>query len=283
MDERGFFKIVDRKKDMILVSGFNVYPTELEDVVAQMEGVMECACVGCEKTGEADAKSGEAGACQAGDRPQAQNPAKYCVTEGLTMVRAFCKENLTGYKQPKRDRVSLPTWCWPCPTKDATTRWARSCGASCVDKSPLFPRFEVPLYGRARFNCHADLTSSLLVAAQDFVVHNQGHRHAGVATGVVVHRGLIASGDLFVGSAAQAHGLQQALQGAGHAPLAVEMEGAAVAQVCHDYGLPFAAVRTISDRADDQAHVDFRQFVQEVASHYAHGIVSGLLKSLSNQ
>ena len=55
MDERGYFKIVDRKKDMILVSGFNVYPTELEDVVAQMEGIMECACVGVP-----DAKTGEA-------------------------------------------------------------------------------------------------------------------------------------------------------------------------------------------------------------------------------
>lgn len=152
-----------------------------------------------------------------------------------------------------------------------------------MDASPLFPRFEVPLYGRARFDCHPDLTSSLLAAAQGFVAHTKVPGNGVVSAGVVVHRGLIASGDLFVGSAAQADGLQQALQGAGHAPLAVEMEGAAVAQVCHDYGLPFAAVRTISDRADDQAHVDFRQFVQEVASHYAHGIVSGLLKSLSNK
>ena len=55
VDARGFFKIVDRKKDMILVSGFNVFPTELEDVVAQMPGIMECACVGVP-----DAKSGEA-------------------------------------------------------------------------------------------------------------------------------------------------------------------------------------------------------------------------------
>ena len=55
MDERGYFRIVDRKKDMILVSGFNVFPTELEDVVSQMEGITECACVGMpdEKTGEA--------------------------------------------------------------------------------------------------------------------------------------------------------------------------------------------------------------------------------------
>ena len=55
VDERGFFKIVDRKKDMILVSGFNVYPNEVEDVVGQMPGILECAAVGV-----ADAKAGEA-------------------------------------------------------------------------------------------------------------------------------------------------------------------------------------------------------------------------------
>ena len=55
VDERGYFKIVDRKKDMILVSGFNVYPNEVEDVVTQMPGVLECAAVGVP-----DAKAGEA-------------------------------------------------------------------------------------------------------------------------------------------------------------------------------------------------------------------------------
>ena len=87
MDERGFFKIVDRKKDMILVSGFNVYPTELEDVVSQMEGVMECACVGVP-----DAKSGEAVKLVIVRKNAALTEAQ---------VRAYCKENLTGYKQPK--------------------------------------------------------------------------------------------------------------------------------------------------------------------------------------
>jgi long-chain acyl-CoA synthetase len=96
MDERGFFKIVDRKKDMVLVSGFNVFPTELEDVVAQMEGVMECACVGVpdEKTGEA---------------------IKLVIVKknpdlSEAQIRAYCKENLTGYKQPKiiEFRTELP-------------------------------------------------------------------------------------------------------------------------------------------------------------------------------
>jgi long-chain acyl-CoA synthetase len=87
VDENGFFKIVDRKKDMILVSGFNVFPTELEDVVSQIPGVMECACVGV-----VDAKTGEA--------------VKLVIVKkdpnlSESEVRNFCKENLTGYKQPK--------------------------------------------------------------------------------------------------------------------------------------------------------------------------------------
>ena len=72
----------------------------------------------------------------------------------------------------------------------------------------------------------------------------------------------------------------QALGAAGHQVLAVEMEGAAVAQVCRDYGLPFAAVRTISDRADDSAHVDFPHFVRHVASRYADHIIQGLLRAM---
>ncbi|MDO9166317.1 MAG: long-chain-fatty-acid--CoA ligase [Rhodoferax sp.] len=96
MDERGFFRIVDRKKDMILVSGFNVFPTELEDVVAQLDGVMECACVGVP-----DAKTGEAVKLVIVKK----NPD---LTEA--QVRAYCKENLTGYKQPKviEFRTELP-------------------------------------------------------------------------------------------------------------------------------------------------------------------------------
>ncbi len=96
VDASGYFKIVDRKKDMILVSGFNVYPTELEDVLARMPGIMECACVGV-----ADAKSGEAVKLVIVKKDQNLSEAD---------VRAFCKENLTGYKQPKvvEFRTELP-------------------------------------------------------------------------------------------------------------------------------------------------------------------------------
>ncbi|MGM9515575.1 long-chain-fatty-acid--CoA ligase [Roseateles sp. DB2] len=96
MDERGYFKIVDRKKDMILVSGFNVYPNEVEDVITQMPGVLECAAVGVP-----DDKAGEAVKVVV----VRKDPN---VTEAD--VRAFCEANLTGYKRPKivEFRTDLP-------------------------------------------------------------------------------------------------------------------------------------------------------------------------------
>jgi long-chain acyl-CoA synthetase len=96
MDEKGFFYIVDRKKDMILVSGFNVYPNEIEDVIALMPGVLEVAAVGVP-----DEKSGEA--------------VKVVIVKkdpSLTaeQVKAHARENLTGYKHPKyvEFRAELP-------------------------------------------------------------------------------------------------------------------------------------------------------------------------------
>jgi long-chain acyl-CoA synthetase len=87
IDDRGYVKIVDRKKDMILVSGFNVYPNEVEDVVTQMPGILECAAVGMP-----DEHSGEAVKLVI----VRQNPA---VTE--QQVRDYCAQHLTGYKRPK--------------------------------------------------------------------------------------------------------------------------------------------------------------------------------------
>jgi len=87
VDARGFFKIVDRKKDMILVSGFNVYPNEVEEVASACPGVLECAAIGVpdEKTGEA---------------------VKLVVVRkdpALTaeQIQAYCRENMTAYKQPR--------------------------------------------------------------------------------------------------------------------------------------------------------------------------------------
>ena len=92
-----------------------------------------------------------------------------------------------------------------------------------------------------------------------------------------VHQGLIVSGDRFVATSAESRVLRDALPDA----LAVEMEGAAVAQVCHDYGVPFAALRTISDRADDAAHVDFQRFIDQVASRYSAAVLEAYFSSLA--
>ena len=134
-----------------------------------------------------------------------------------------------------------------------------------LDASPIFPKYEVPLYGASRFVADAALTQRLAQAA------------ARALPGVPVHRGLVISGDRFVSTTAEARALQAALPDA----LAVEMEGAAIAQVCRDYGVPFAAVRTVSDRADDAAHGDFTTLVQEVASAHSAAIVDAFLQATS--
>ena len=149
-----------------------------------------------------------------------------------------------------------------------------------MDASPLFPRFHVPLYGRERFACDAALTGQLVLATQAGLAQLAGVMPGPDGRSRTLHQGLVASGDRFVSAAAEAAALHAALHDAGHPPLAVEMEGAAVAQVCHDYAIPFAAMRTISDRADDTAHVDFPRFVTDVASRYALAIIDALVRTL---
>ena len=144
-----------------------------------------------------------------------------------------------------------------------------------MDASPLFPRHEVPLYGRSAFATHTALNDALAPAAQQVLAQVAAH----VGPEAVrefelqaprLHRGQVLSGDRFVATSAESRALRQALPQA----LAVEMEGAAVAQVCADYGVPFAALRTISDRADDQAHADFSRFIRAVASRYSLAMLS---------
>ncbi len=96
IDARGYVRIVDRKKDMILVSGFNVYPNEVEDVLTQMPGVLECAAVGI-----ADDKAGEAVKVVIVRKDDKISAAD---------VKAWCEANLTGYKRPKvvEFRTDLP-------------------------------------------------------------------------------------------------------------------------------------------------------------------------------
>ena len=90
-DESGFLKIVDRKKDMIIVSGFNVYPNEVEAVAAACAGVAECACVG-----KPDEKTGETVRLFVAKAPGATLTAEDMI--------AHCRRELTAYKVPKEVR-----------------------------------------------------------------------------------------------------------------------------------------------------------------------------------
>jgi len=147
-----------------------------------------------------------------------------------------------------------------------------------LDASPIFPKYEVPLMGLSRFTADAAIGDALAAVAEETLrdpvaLVGQGAVDEFGLQSPKVHRGLLVSGDRFVSTAAESEALRRQLPDA----LAVEMEGAAVAQACHDYGVPFAAIRTISDRADDEAHGDFARFVAEVASRYSLALVDAWL------
>jgi adenosylhomocysteine nucleosidase len=151
-----------------------------------------------------------------------------------------------------------------------------------MDASPLFPRHEVPLTGMTRFQADPTLSDALAAAAplamQDMLATLPTSQWLNLdLPNAQVHQGLIASGDRFVSQTVESQALQRELPDA----LAVEMECAAMAQVCYDYGVPLAAVRTISDRADDAAHVDFPRFIQSIASRYSVAVLDRLLSSLA--
>ena len=150
-----------------------------------------------------------------------------------------------------------------------------------MDASPLFERWLVPGYAQVCLPCDAALSALLSGAVSACLASASGQLHANSdGAPARLHQGLMASGDRFVNCPEVSNALRAPLLAAGHDVLAVEMEGAAVAQVCLDYGVPFAAMRTISDRADATAHVDFAHFIQNVASRYADHIVHGFLRSL---
>lgn len=159
-----------------------------------------------------------------------------------------------------------------------------------MDASPLFPRFEVPLTGTSQFKADAALSDVVARAAHAVLAEaasssgehldgalSDAHLRAFGISAPHVHRGLIVSGDRFVSTQEESAELAAVLPQA----LAVEMEGAALAQVCFDFGVPFAVVRTVSDRADDSAHVDFNRFMAEVTAHYSLAIVRRSLRLLN--
>ena len=151
-----------------------------------------------------------------------------------------------------------------------------------MDASPLFPKYQVPLTGQSHFGTDQYLSNCVAHAASQFLensfeeVIGDAERREFRLDKPRLHRGLIASGDQFISSASHISALTVALPGL----LAIEMEGAAVAQVCFELGVPFAVIRTISDKADEHAPHDFMRFVTIVASRYAYNIVLRVCEDL---
>lgn len=147
-----------------------------------------------------------------------------------------------------------------------------------MDASPLFPRFEIPLLGKTRFDADALWSARLIRAAQTYLAAHTATRDGAEATRQPhVHTGLIGSADRFVSSAEERSRLSDAVPDL----LAVDMESAAVAQVCDEQGIPFAVMRSISDSADDDAAMDFPVFLYEVAAVYAEGVLTEVFAQLS--
>lgn len=143
------------------------------------------------------------------------------------------------------------------------------------DARPLLPRHEIPLLGTAALPTDENARARLADAANAFVTEDfntalpvtMQQKHQVPGPKVVIAD--IASGDRFVHDAADAADIRARLPDV----VCVEMEGAAVAQVCAAFDTPFAIVRTISDNANSDAPVDFQGFVDDVARVYANGIV----------
>ena len=151
------------------------------------------------------------------------------------------------------------------------------------DTSPIFEPYIIPSLGVAEIPTNVALTTALVTAAERYLRDRSGIEITEVPDQLFavaemrLHRGLVASGDRFVSSLAEARSLLGQLPDT----LAVEMEGAAVAQVCAERNVPFAVFRLISDRADHDAEVDFISFVSSVAAPLAAGIIEEYLTELA--
>jgi adenosylhomocysteine nucleosidase len=150
-----------------------------------------------------------------------------------------------------------------------------------LDARPMISRFELPLLNRIYVNSDPELTdlagkavSNLLERGVENMVGEEAVKEFNLAP--TLHFGDIASGDQFINSDEKRNELISLLPDV----LCVEMEGAAVAQVCQEFGMPFTVIRIISDRANHDARVDFNRFTKEVANIYSRAIIEELTKEL---
>ena len=148
-----------------------------------------------------------------------------------------------------------------------------------MDASPIFPELEIPLLHKKSFQADAGITYQLKEACQlilekwseTFENHLLDEFHIHKPN---IHLGEVASGDQFISNSMDRKNVIRKLPKA----LCVEMEGAAVAQVCYEYGVPFGIVRIISDSANEHAAINFQKFIDQVASQYSLEIVKQFLE-----
>ncbi len=149
-----------------------------------------------------------------------------------------------------------------------------------LDVRPILPRHEIPLLGRAAIAASNELADALAQAAQSYLdERNEKSEHARLETErtrqPIVRQADIASGDQFISDTSLAQNIAQRLPSV----VCVEMEGAAVAQVCDAYSIPFGVVRTISDAANGDSEQDFSVFIEQTARDYSLGIVRSFVIS----
>ena len=150
-----------------------------------------------------------------------------------------------------------------------------------MDASPIIERHEIPLLGMKALPTCESRRPQLVSAAQRFAKDSFDHtisqaiREQFDLKDIAIRVGSIASGDQFISDIATLNDIRRRLPDT----LCVEMEGAAVAQVCAEHQIPFSIVRTISDSADEAAAIDFPKFIESVAQLYSLAIVENLLAS----
>jgi adenosylhomocysteine nucleosidase len=149
-----------------------------------------------------------------------------------------------------------------------------------MDCRPIFPQFEIPLLDVVTFTCDTTLVEDAYKSCSTFIreeLHDFVSKNELQALHIhhpAVHKGLLVSGDQFIGTMPQYEKIRAELPDA----IFVEMEGAAVAQVCYEYKVPLVVVRSISDKANAIAHIDFNRYIENVAKYYTWGLIEGMMK-----
>jgi adenosylhomocysteine nucleosidase len=150
-----------------------------------------------------------------------------------------------------------------------------------MDARPLMRRFEIPLTGKTSFETPQQNVDIMELAVHNFLKNNKEFRHLLADQNIANPKmltGDIASGDLFISSTEMKYALIKNLPSV----LCAEMEGAAVAQVCDDYGVPLIVVRVISDTADEDAHITAIGFVNQHAGDYSLSILKEYIQLIHN-